>query len=166
MKLKKNMKLGNKYNLFLVLFFLFGNEVSFTDDKITSSPLINLEKIKPSFDELNNDVELSPTGQNIKNFSHVVLIGLDKITAKSSHLVVNLNEVKKFGPLEIKILKCGKVQVDNKLDEVAYMQVKDLTKNENEKVFIFNGWTFASDPGLTPFDHAIYDLQLLSCFNA
>jgi len=95
-----------------------------------------------------------------------VLIGLDKITAKSSHLVVNLNEVKKFGPLEIKILKCGKVQVDNKLDEVAYMQVKDLTKNENEKVFIFNGWTFASDPGLTPFDHAIYDLQLLSCFNA
>jgi hypothetical protein len=41
------------------------------------------------------------------------------------------------------------------------MQVKDLTKNENEKVFIFNGWTFASDPSLTPFDHAIYDLQLL-----
>ena len=41
------------------------------------------------------------------------------------------------------------------------MQVKDLTKNENEQVFIFNGWTFASDPSLTPFDHAIYDLQLL-----
>jgi hypothetical protein len=49
--------------------------------------------------------------------------------------------------------------------DVAYMQVKDLTKNENEKVFIFNGWTFASDPSLTPFDHAIYDLQLLKCFN-
>ena len=43
------------------------------------------------------------------------------------------------------------------------MQVKDLTKNDNEKVFIFNGWTFASDPNLTPFDHAIYDLQLLNC---
>ena len=45
------------------------------------------------------------------------------------------------------------------------MQVKDLTKGENEKVFIFNGWTFSSDPSLTPFDHAIYDLQLLSCNN-
>ena len=44
------------------------------------------------------------------------------------------------------------------------MQVKDLTKNENDKVFIFNGWTFASDPSLTPFDHAIYDLQLLNCY--
>ena len=53
----------------------------------------------------------------------------------------------------------------NKMDDVAYMQVKDLTKNENEKVFIFNGWTFASDPSLTPFDHAIYDIQLLNCYN-
>ena len=52
------------------------------------------------------------------------------------------------------------------MDDVAYMQVKDLTKNENEKVFIFNGWTFSSDPNLSPFDHAIYDLQLLNCYNA
>ena len=61
--------------------------------------------------------------------------------------------------------KCGKVKVNNRIDDVAYMQVKDLTKNEDDKVFIFNGWTFASDPSLTPFDHAIYDLQLLNCYN-
>ena len=53
---------------------------------------------------------------------------------------------------------------NNKLNNVAYMQVKDTSKSENEKVFIFNGWTFSSsDPNLTPFDHAIYDLQLLKC---
>jgi len=78
---------------------------------------------------------------------------------------VNLNEIKKFGPLEIKILKCDKVEVNNRIDDIAYMQVKDLTKNENEKLFMFNGWTFASNPSLTPFDHAIYDLQLLNCNN-
>ena len=103
--------------------------------------------------------------KNIKP-SQAILIGLDKITAKSSELVVNLDEIKQFGPLEIKILKCGKVKVNNKIDSVAYMQVKDLTKSENEQVFIFNGWTFASDPSLTPFDHAIYDIQLLNCNNA
>ena len=81
-------------------------------------------------------------------------------------MVVNLNENKRFGPLEIKILKCSKVRLNNKIDTVAYMQVKDLTKNENDRVFIFNGWTFASDPTLTPFDHAIYDLQLIDCNNA
>ena len=56
-------------------------------------------------------------------------------------------------------------KVKNIFDDEAYMQVKDLTKNENEKVFIFNGWTFSSDPNLSPFDHAIYDLQLLNCYN-
>ena len=94
-----------------------------------------------------------------------ILIGLDKITAKSSKIYINLDETKKFGPLEIKILKCGKIKVNNKMEDVAYMQVKDLTKSESEKVFIFNGWTFAYDPSLTPFDHAIYDLQLLNCYN-
>ena len=79
--------------------------------------------------------------------------------------MVNLEETKKFGPLEIKILKCGKVRVNNKINDVAYMQVKDLTKSENEKVFIFNGWTFSSNPSLTPIDHAVYDVWLASCGN-
>ena len=133
--------------------------------------MINVEKIKPSFEELEeeNDNVISnlklkekSKSQSIKS-SQVIMIGLDKITAKSAELIINLNEIKKFGPLEIKILKCGKVKVNNKIDSVAYMQVKDLTKNDNEQVFIFNGWTFASDPSLTPFDHAIYDLQLVNC---
>ena len=95
----------------------------------------------------------------------VKLIGLDKITAKTTEILVNLGETKKFGPLEIKVLKCSKLD-SNKFDNnVAYIQVKDLTENENEKVFIFNGWTFSSDPTIAPFDHAIYDLQLVKCNN-
>ena len=167
------MKLGNKFYFFLFSFiFLF--DLSLTENSFTSTPLINLNKIKPSFEELNDTNEKITINKNLKEkkksnnpikFSYAVLIGLDRITAKSTKLIVNLKEAKKFGPLEIKILKCGKVKVHNKMDDVAYMQVKDLTKNENEKVFIFNGWTFASDPSLTPFDHAIYDIQLLNCYN-
>ena len=60
-----------------------------------------------------------------------------------------------------------KLKWNNKIDSVAYMQVKDLTKNENEQVFIFNGWFIYIRPkSLTPFDHAIYDLQLLNCKDA
>ena len=47
--------------------------------------------------------------------------------------------------------------------DVAYIQVKDLTKNQDEKVFIFNGWTFSNDSSVRPFDHAVYDLQLVKC---
>ena len=173
MILKKSMRFGNKIN-FYIIFFFFSFNISFAEDKIISSPLINLDEIQPSFEELNEENEILTKTKNLKEkkksnkflqYPHVIFIGLDKITAKSSELIISLDEVKKFGPLEIKILKCGKVTVNNKLDDVAYMQVKDLTKNDNEKVFIFNGWTFASDPSLTPFDHAIYDLQLLNCYN-
>ena len=167
------MKLGNKIFIIFFLGMIFIDK-SFAEQKITTSPLINIDNIKPSFEEIdeNNDSIHSRQSlkekKNIKKLksSQAILIGLDKITAKSSELVVNLNENKTFGPLEIKILKCGKVKVNNKIDSVAYMQVKDLTKNDNEQVFIFNGWTFASDPSLTPFDHAIYDLQLINCKSA
>ena len=167
------MILGNRIFLILV-FLIISKNYLIAEDKIITSPLINIEKIKPSFETLEEESENTSTKQDLKakkekiklKSSQAVLIGLDKITAKSSELIVNLNESKKFGPLEIKILKCGKVKVNNKSDSVAYMQVKDLTKNDNEKVFIFIGWTFASDPSLTPFDHAIYDLQLLNCNNA
>tara|TARA_B100000963_G_scaffold344807_1_gene348009 strand:- start:354 stop:857 length:504 start_codon:yes stop_codon:yes gene_type:complete len=167
------MKLGSKF--FSILFtFIILTQISFAEEKIITSPLINIEKIKPSFENFEEITDNNSSSQNLKKkreslnlkSSQAILIGLDKITAKSSKLVVNLNESKKFGPLEIKILKCGKVKVNNKTDSVAYMQVKDLTKSENEQVFIFNGWTFASDPSLTPFDHAIYDLQLLNCRTA
>tara|TARA_Y100001958_G_C21052590_1_gene418233 strand:+ start:293 stop:796 length:504 start_codon:yes stop_codon:yes gene_type:complete len=164
------MKPGNKIYL-VILFFFLNITVLFAEEKITTTPLLNIEKIKPSFEESDEENEKDYTNKNLKekkkikslNSSEAILIGLDKITAKSSNLVVKLNEIKKFGPLEIKILECGKVKVNNRIDSVAYMQVKDLTKNENEKVFIFNGWTFASDPTLTPFDHAIYDIQLVNC---
>ena len=163
------MKLGNKVFLIL-LFYIFFSNLLVSEEKIVTTPLINIDEIKPSFEEL-DDQENFSLNKNLKEKKNIkslksfqaVLIGLDKITAKSSELTINLNEIKKFGPLEIKILKCGKVKVNNKIDSVAYIQVKDLTKNQNEQVFIFNGWTFASDPSLSPFDHAIYDLQLVKC---
>ena len=167
------MKLGNKIFILIFSFLIFQN-FSFAEDKITSTPLINIDELKPSFEELDDENESISTSKDLKEkknkislkSSQAILIGLDKITAKSSKLIINLNESEKFGPLEIKVLKCGKIKIHNKMDSVAYIQVKDLTKNDNEKVFIFNGWTFASDPSLTPFDHAIYNLQLVNCNKA
>ena len=152
---------------------LFTHNLSATD-KILSSPLINLEELKPSFEETTDE----PTkdildGEVIKNKKFLLngdsasaeLIGLDKITAKTLKIKINMGETKNFGPLEIKVLKCGKIVSNNSNSSVAYLQVKDLSDNENEKVFIFNGWTFSSDSTVAPFDHAIYDLQLINCNN-
>ena len=168
------MKLG-RYRFILSFFFLlFYNLSSWAEDRVSTSPLINLNELKPSFEEVDDstiDAINNEVIQNKKkipeknNLSSAKFIGLDKITAKTSEIVVNLGEIKKFGPLEIKVLKCGRINSDNINDSVAYLQVKDMSENQNEKVFIFNGWTFASDPTIAPFDHAIYDLQLINCNN-
>ena len=75
------------------------------DDKKTEVPVtINLDEIKPSFEESvgeennnsNNTKDLKAKkkfNNNIKS-PHAIWIGLDKITAKSSELRVNFNEVK------------------------------------------------------------------------
>ena len=138
------MKLGSKAKVSFILYlFLLLSSKSFSEERITTVPLINLEKIKPSFEDIEEKNENLSKINNLKNksalnnssqFPHATLIGLDKITAKSKKIVVNIDEPKKFGPLEIKVLKCGKVMVNNKFDDVAYLQVKDLTKNEDEKL--------------------------------
>ena len=166
------MKLGNSRIILSTFLILFYCQSSLSEDKIISSPLINLNELKPSFEEVDNsedEVSINNTIKQKKNFlpknnlSNAKFIGLDKITAKTSDIIVNLGETKKFGPLEIKVLRCGKINSENKDNSVAYIQVKDVSENENEKVFIFNGWTFSSDPTIAPFDHAIYDLQLVNC---
>ena len=62
---KKSIKLGNKLIIFLIL-FIFSSNLSFADNKITSTPLINLEKIKPSFEEPNEENENSKINRNLK----------------------------------------------------------------------------------------------------
>ena len=168
------MKPGKNKLILSIFTLLFCHSLLKAEEKIISTPLINLNELKPSFEEIDNSTNDIDSQDSIKvkkenlfknNSSSARFIGLDKITAKTSDIIVNLGETKKFGPLEIKVLKCGKVNLKNKNDSVAYLQVKDISENQNEKVFIFNGWTFASDPSIAPFDHAIYDLQLVNCNN-
>jgi len=170
------MKLG-KIKL-LTFFLILGSFLSLNaDDKILSAPIINLENLEPSYENLENENETtSDQNSSIKkrdikeskkdNIKFVNLIGLDKITAKTIPIKIKLGDTAKFGLLEIKALKCGiSNNSKTKNNSVAYLQVRDISENQNEKVFIFNGWTFSSNPSLAPIDHAIYDIWLVSCDN-
>ena len=57
---------------------------------------------------------------------------------------INYEKYKKFGLLEIKALKCGAVKSLNEPGKAAYLQVRDISDNQNNKVFVFNGWMFSS----------------------
>jgi len=174
------MKLG-KLNFFsYILIILLKINFVFADNKIETVPLINLEDLSPTFEEGKSELEKientdtdininekikNPSKKKINNKVYVNLIALDKITAKTFLIKLAVDEIFIFGPLEIKALKCQISEGMETSDTVAYIQVKDLSSKDNNSVFLFNGWTFASSPTLQSIDHPIYDLWITGCEN-
>ena len=154
--------------------FLF--TIVFAEDKITTVPLVNLENLKPSFEkeDLSDKILLEKESTVLKEkkitesknkITKVNIVALDKITAKTSTINLFLGETKKFGLLEIKAIKCGNVESKSGQGQAAYIQIRDLSDNINDQVFVFNGWSFSSSTTLNPLDHAVYDFWLIGCEN-
>ena len=169
----------NKKFLLTILFFIKFSYLS-AEEKIQSVPLVNLEELSPTFEEdkdelekIDNNSDNLNTDENLIEKSsiektdkiYVNLKALDKITAKTSTMKLAIGEKKFFGALEIKALKCQYSKSSDFIDTVAYLQVKDLSSKDNNQVFLFNGWTFASSPTLRSIDHPIYDLWIINCEN-
>ena len=89
---------------------------------------------------------------------------LDKISSKNTLLKLKNGDLIKFKDLSIKSLKCKNSEFDDNPEITAYLQVTDLNNINNDEVFAFNGWMFSSSPSITPFDHPVYDIWLVSCY--
>ena len=90
---------------------------------------------------------------------------LDKVSSKNTNIKIQIGEEFSFQNLSIKVLKCYNSKFDDDPEVTAYLQVKDARKNNNDKVFVFNAWTFASSPSIRPFDHPVYDVWLKKCYS-
>ena len=90
---------------------------------------------------------------------------LDKVSSKNTNIKIKVGEEFSFQNLNIKVLKCYNSEFDDDPEVTAYMQVKDNTMSNNDKVFVFNDWTFASSPSIRPFDHPVYDVWLKKCYS-
>jgi len=137
MKSKKNIQFGRNNFLIILLYFIFINLIF----SINASE--NQEVFEGKFVEIKI---------------------LDKVSSKNTLLKIKIGENKKFKNLSIKSLKCKNSKFDDNPEITAYLQVKDLTDNNNDEVFVFNGWTFLSSPTINPFDHPVYDIWLTKCY--
>ena len=134
MQLKKNIKVGNKLNIFLLIYLL----AIFI--KFETSAEINLDGSK-------TDIKI-----------------LDKISSKNELIKLVNNEEFIYKDLAIKSIKCTDSKFDDNPEVKAYIQVRDLTKKDRNNVFVFNGWMFSSSPSIAPFDHPVYDIWLVGCY--
>ena len=171
-KISKSMKLGShkiKIILYYLLFFLYFS-FAIGQEKIKLESLQPTIEEEPESIEMDNNQEISKIkSKNEKKLKTgkiiVKLRALDKITAKTSDINVNLGEKKRFGYLEILPKICKKSKEENNSGVAAYLQIKDLSVKQDEKVFVFNGWTFSSSPTLRPFEHPVYDIWVTDCEN-
>ena len=135
MLLKKNIRVG-KINIFIFFLTLF--------------------LIIPIF--LKAEISMDLVG------SYTEIKILDKISSKNTLIRLKNGEESNYKDLSIKSLKCKNSEFDDNPEITAYLQVRDLTNKNNDEVFVFNGWMFSSSPSITPFDHPVYDVWLVSCY--
>ena len=105
-------------------------------------------------------------GENLAKSETIAELSiLDKVSSKNSNIKIQIGKEFLFQNLNIKVLKCYNSKFDDDPEVTAYMQVKDTTTNNNDSVFVFNDWTFASSPSIRPFDHPVYDVWLKKCYS-
>ena len=102
---------------------------------------------------------------NTRTENYAVLTILDKVNSQSDIIEIEVGKEYKFKNLSINILKCNNSKFDDDPEVTAYMQVRDTVNKDDNKVFIFNDWTFASCPSIRPFDHPVYDIWLKKCYS-
>ena len=155
-----------------ILFVIFFLNINF----LQAQEKLKLEDLQPTFEEEsdNQDTDKDQEVSTLKSKGNtksktkqtiVKLKALDKITAKTSDINIVLGKKKRFGYLEIFPRKCNKFEDQNNKGVAAYVQVKDLSDKKEDKIFVFNGWTFSTSTNLKTFDHPIYDLWIIGCEN-
>ena len=135
MLLTKNIKVGNLNKIIVnIIIYFFLTQISYS-------------QTNNSFIGTKTDIKI-----------------LDKISSKNELINLTNGEELIYKDLAIKSMKCTNSEFDDNPEIKAYIQVRDLTKNDNDKVYVFNGWMFSSSPSIAPFDHPVYDIWLANCY--
>lgn len=120
-----------------------------------------------SGDEAPNQTGTSPsltdTGGITGSFTtHAVLQGLNKITARTSRLEIDLNKPVTFGTLEVTVHKCWKSAPEEMHENKVLMEVWEQKPGE-EKSQIFSGWMVSSSASVSALENPVYDITVLAC---
>jgi len=116
---------------------------------------------KPAKAESAKKEQASDTEKEVV-YNTVVLQGLNKVTGHISKLDGPLGTVLRFGNLEIIAKRCWKSPPEERPENAALLDIRELTPGEGPKN-IFLGWMFSSSPGLSGLEHAVYDVNVLAC---
>ena len=102
--------------------------------------------------------------QTYESYDTAVLGGMDKVTASFSSFEVRIGEAGQFGTLEVTPRSCQKTPPEETPESAAFLEIDNLKDESRRRVF--NGWMFASSPGVSALEHAVYDVWVLDCVSS
>ncbi len=104
------------------------------------------------------------------------LRALDKITGRSTDIVVKVGEPVMYGSLSIELKTCFQTPPEEVPESAAFLRIsstRPVADEQLEKVaaeqaasetpVVFSGWMYASSPGLSALEHPVYDIWVIRC---
>ena len=162
----KSGNLATKFNfLFLLVFFLL--TLSVNSEEVQISPLLNLDEISPSYEEvfdedLNIIIDESQTKKEsleVDDVDFVIISILNKITANVLQVKLHLKENYFHDELRIYPIYCKINDPDERPEVSVYLNIYD--KKNNDKLFA--GWMLKTLPSVSSLEHPLYDIWVNDC---
>jgi hypothetical protein len=91
-----------------------------------------------------------------------IFAGLDKITGRITTFEIPVNEVRRFGQLNVYPRICNTRPPTEEPKTTSFVQVDENLLSGGTRR-IFSGWMLAESPGLNAVEHPVYDVWLIGC---
>ena len=159
-----NGHLKIKFFFIILSIFLLSSYVNSIEIEI--APLINLDEIAPSYDQLDEDLDSQVIPHETNKLSEKKLLDfkiasigiLNKITAQVSAIDISLGKDIIIHDLKISNKACHISLPEEKPLVAVYLTVDDLKSTKS-----FSGWMVKDLPSVSAMDHPLYDVWVINC---
>lgn len=93
----------------------------------------------------------------------VVIMALNKITAKSYKFTINVGDKKEFGRIVIEPLFCWKSLPEDLPENKVLLKIKENIVNSDQQKELFYGWMFSANSSISSLEHPMYDVRIVDC---
>lgn len=97
----------------------------------------------------------------------VIVQALDKVTAETIRFAVPVGQSRRWRGLVFRARACETTAADEPMrDSMGYLEVRSQPRSSDGQGAsrqVFQGWMFASSPGLNPLEHSLYDAWVVAC---
>ena len=123
---------------------------------------------------------LTASASTMVQKTEATLRALDKITGRSTDIVVKVGEPVVYGSLKVDLKTCYQAPPEEVPESAAFLRIsstqpvametmeaavaaKDAPAASSEDPVLFSGWMYASSPGLNALEHPVYDIWVIRC---